>query len=48
LGNKFDIKEFHNEVLKDGCLPLIILEKNQPVDKKQSSEKLEIDLLYFT
>lgn len=27
LGNKFDIREFHNEVLKDGCLPLIILEK---------------------
>lgn len=27
LGNKFDIKEFHDEVLKDGCLPLLILEK---------------------
>lgn len=27
LGNRFDIKEFHDEVLKDGCLPLIILEK---------------------
>jgi uncharacterized protein (DUF885 family) len=27
LGSKFDIKEFHNEVLKDGSLPLIILEK---------------------
>jgi uncharacterized protein (DUF885 family) len=26
LGNKFDIKEFHDEVLKDGSLPLIILE----------------------
>jgi len=26
LGNKFNIKEFHDEVLKDGCLPLIILE----------------------
>ena len=26
LGTKFDIKEFHDEVLKDGCLPLIILE----------------------
>jgi uncharacterized protein (DUF885 family) len=26
LGDKFDIKEFHDEVLKDGCLPLIILE----------------------
>jgi uncharacterized protein (DUF885 family) len=27
LGNKFDIKAFHNEVLKDGCVPLAILEK---------------------
>lgn len=26
LGNRFDIKEFHDEVLKDGSLPLIILE----------------------
>lgn len=26
LGSSFDIKEFHDEVLKDGCLPLIILE----------------------
>lgn len=26
LGKNFDIKEFHDEVLKDGCLPLIILE----------------------
>ena len=26
LGNKFDIKEFHDEMLKDGSLPLIILE----------------------
>jgi len=26
LGNKFDIKEFHDKVLKDGCLPQIILE----------------------
>lgn len=27
LGNKFDIKEFHDQILKDGCLPLVILEK---------------------
>jgi uncharacterized protein (DUF885 family) len=27
LGNKFDIKAFHNEVLKDGCVPLAILDK---------------------
>lgn len=26
LGIKFNIKEFHDEVLKDGCLPLVILE----------------------
>jgi uncharacterized protein (DUF885 family) len=26
LGSSFDIKEFHDEVLKDGSLPLIILE----------------------
>ena len=36
LGNKFDIKEFHDEVLKDGCLPLIILETkiNQWIESK--------------
>jgi uncharacterized protein (DUF885 family) len=27
LGKNFDIKKFHNTVLKDGCLPLAILEK---------------------
>jgi uncharacterized protein (DUF885 family) len=26
LGNKFDIKEFHDEILKDGSMPLVILE----------------------
>lgn len=26
LGSKFDIREFHDEVLKEGCLPLVILE----------------------
>lgn len=26
LGNQFDIKEFHDQVLKDGSLPLVILE----------------------
>jgi len=26
LGNKFTIKEFHDEVLQEGCLPLTILE----------------------
>ncbi|XP_056004539.1 uncharacterized protein LOC125659545 isoform X2 [Ostrea edulis] len=28
LGSKFDIKDFHSVVLKDGALPLNILEKN--------------------
>lgn len=27
LGNKFDIKEFHNQVLDSGCLPLRVLEQ---------------------
>lgn len=38
LGNKFDIKEFHDEVLKDGCLPLIILEAkiNKWIENKVS------------
>lgn len=37
LGNRFDIKEFHDEVLKDGCLPLIILETkiNRWIESKQ-------------
>jgi uncharacterized protein (DUF885 family) len=38
LGNRFDIKEFHDEVLKDGCLPLIILETkiNRWIESKVS------------
>lgn len=31
LGNQFDLKEFHNVVLKNGSLPLTILE--EVVDK---------------
>jgi uncharacterized protein (DUF885 family) len=27
LGDKFNIKKFHDEVLKDGCLPLDVFEK---------------------
>jgi uncharacterized protein (DUF885 family) len=27
LGEKFDIREFHDQILKDGCLPLTILER---------------------
>ena len=26
LGDKFDIKEFHNQVLETGCVPLALLE----------------------
>ena len=26
LGEKFDIREFHNQVLQEGCLPLILLQ----------------------
>lgn len=26
LGTKFDIKEFHNQLLEDGCLPLAVLD----------------------
>jgi uncharacterized protein (DUF885 family) len=26
LGEKFDIKEFHNQILKTGCVPLALLE----------------------
>lgn len=38
LGNRFDIKEFHDEVLKDGCLPLVILETkiNKWIESKVS------------
>ena len=28
LGTKFDIKEFHNNVLKNGAIPLSLLESN--------------------
>jgi uncharacterized protein (DUF885 family) len=38
LGDKFDIKEFHNVVLKDGELPLDILE-NQVKDYIASKQK---------
>ena len=26
LGDKFDIKEFHNQILETGCIPLALLE----------------------
>ena len=27
LGNKFSLSDFHDEFLKDGCMPLNVLEK---------------------
>ncbi|MFP9099494.1 DUF885 domain-containing protein [Flavobacterium sp. RHBU_24] len=37
LGSKFDIKEFHDQVLDAGCLPLSVLESkiNKWIEKKQ-------------
>ncbi|WP_440067255.1 DUF885 domain-containing protein [Tenacibaculum discolor] len=37
LGNKFDIKEFHNQVLETGCIPLALLENK--IDKWIASQK---------
>ena len=39
LGEKFDIKSFHDEVLKDGCLPLDIFEAkmNRWIEKIQKA-----------
>ena len=37
LGDKFDIKEFHNQVLETGCIPLQLLENK--IDKWISSKK---------
>jgi uncharacterized protein (DUF885 family) len=41
LGSKFDIKEFHNEVLKDGDLPLQVLDTkiNEWIASKKTSRK---------
>lgn len=38
LGEKFDIKEFHDQVLKDGCLPLTILETQ--IDRWIATKKM--------
>ncbi|MEE4000389.1 DUF885 domain-containing protein [Tenacibaculum sp. FZY0031] len=37
LGDKFDIKEFHNQVLETGCIPLALLENK--IDKWITSQK---------
>lgn len=37
IGNKFDIKEFHNQVLETGCIPLALLENK--IDKWIASQK---------
>jgi uncharacterized protein (DUF885 family) len=36
LGDKFDLKEFHNQILLDGALPLDVLETkiNRWIDSK--------------
>lgn len=28
MGDKFDIRDFHDEMLREGCLPLVIMEKH--------------------
>ncbi|WP_333780746.1 DUF885 domain-containing protein [Tenacibaculum pacificus] len=38
LGEKFDIREFHNQVLETGCIPLALLENK--VNKWISSKKI--------
>ncbi len=38
LGDKFDIREFHDQVLKDGSLPLMILEKK--IDQWIATKKM--------
>ena len=41
LGDKFDLREFHDVVLSDGAVPLSILEKlvDQWVEAKLKAEK---------
>ena len=36
-GKEFDVREFHNEVLKDGAVPLAVLE--QKIDRWIASKK---------
>jgi uncharacterized protein (DUF885 family) len=46
LGDKFDQREFHDAVLKNGALPLEILEEqvNEYIQRKKVSEKAATDL----
>src|SRR5438552_11279791 len=46
LGNKFDLREFHDAVLKNGALPLEILEEqvNQYIQQKKTLSKAATDL----
>ncbi|HEV8694410.1 MAG TPA: DUF885 family protein, partial [Lysobacter sp.] len=37
LGSKFDIREFHAEVLKDGAVPLSVLESK--IDRWIAAQK---------
>jgi uncharacterized protein (DUF885 family) len=47
LGDKFDQREFHDAVLKNGALPLEILEEqvNDYIQRKKTSSKAATDLL---
>ena len=37
LGNKFSLADFHDEFLKDGCMPLEVIEKS--LDEWAKSKK---------
>jgi len=39
LGDKFDIRKFHNQVLEIGCVPLAILERqiNEWIEREKGS-----------